>query len=516
MKPFTFLFFSAATLLCYASAFKVVLLPTPFVSHMNYFEPLALELHQSGHETYLVLSDSFRARQRLTDKGLNILTYDSKGTCEIDTDDFFKRVTIGMIDNGGDPGVLGKLVAPAIESECSKFLLDIELLEKGKKIGFDLAVVDGLFFARCLYIWPKELNIPYITLTTLQDFWRARVPAPPSFVPFHYSSFGERMTYLERFANVFMSVFFALSTTSPPLSQVIRDRYKDSSADFESLATKSKLWMFNTDFSIDYAKPSLPNIIHVGGMSLNSTKPLPELFAKFVAKSNRIVVVTFGSVISQLPNYIVEKMIDAFRQSPFQFVWRLPKAKEFSIPDNVLAVDWIPQNDLLGHEKTVAFVTHSGNNGQFEALYHAVPMVALPIFADQIYNSLRMEAKNYGVRLSMHKFTSQQLKEALEKVADNKEIKANLVKGSMILRDRPLNARKRAVYWIEHVIKYGDRHLRSYGIDMPWYQYLLLDVAVGYALLFGFLIYLIKRAFVYVSANAQNWIGTSKNKKKTH
>lgn len=158
-------------------------------------------------------------------------------------------------------------------------------------------------------------------------------------------------------------------------------------------------------------------------------------------------------------------------------------------------MDWLPQNDLLGHKKTVAFVTHSGNNGQFEALYHAVPMVALPIFADQVYNSLRMEAKNYGVRLSMHKFTSSELKEAIENAAKNKEMKENLIIGSKILRDRPLNARKRAVYWIEHIIKYGDKHLRSYGIDMPWYQYLLLDVAVGYLLFFSLIIYLVKTAF---------------------
>lgn len=173
-------------------------------------------------------------------------------------------------------------------------------------------------FFRCLYIWPKELNVPYITLTTLQDFWRARVPAPPSFVPFHYSSFGEHMSYLQRFGNVFMSVFFALSTNSPPLSAVIREKYKDSCKDFEDLATKSRLWMFNTDFAIDYAKPSLPNIIHVGGMSLNSTKPLPESFEKFVANSEKIVVVTFGSVISQLPDFIVQKMIDAFAKLPYK------------------------------------------------------------------------------------------------------------------------------------------------------------------------------------------------------
>lgn len=158
-----FIFILLLALINYNLAFRIILLPTPFVSHMNYFEPLAVELHESGHDTYMILSDAFRAKNRLAKKGLNILTYDSKGVCEIDTEDFFKKVTMGMIENGGDPGVLGKIVAPAMESECSKFLLDENLLETGRKLKFDLAIVDGLFFARFSFLF-YFLSIPLFLL----------------------------------------------------------------------------------------------------------------------------------------------------------------------------------------------------------------------------------------------------------------------------------------------------------------------------------------------------------------
>ena len=46
------------------------------------------------------------------------------------------------------------------------------------------------------------------------------------------------------------------------------------------------------------------------------------------------------------------------------------------IPSNVYISDWLPQNDLLGHPGVQVFVTHCGNNGQFEALYHGVPFVS--------------------------------------------------------------------------------------------------------------------------------------------
>ena len=38
-----------------------------------------------------------------------------------------------------------------------------------------------------------------------------------------------------------------------------------------------------------------------------------------------------------------------------------PKQLEgVNVPPNVLALDWVPQNDVLGHNNTKLFVTHSG------------------------------------------------------------------------------------------------------------------------------------------------------------
>jgi glucuronosyltransferase len=40
--------------------------------------------------------------------------------------------------------------------------------------------------------------------------------------------------------------------------------------------------------------------------------------------------------------------------------------------------------------------------------------------------------------------------------------------------ESPIN---RAVWWTEYVIRHnGAKHFRSAAVDLPWYQYLLLDV----------------------------------------
>lgn len=44
-------------------------------------------------------------------------------------------------------------------------------------------------------------------------------------------------------------------------------------------------------------------------------------------------------------------------------------------------------------------------------------------------------------------------------------------------KDRPLSPMDTALYWIEHIIKFkGGQHLRSPGVNLPWYQYYLIDV----------------------------------------
>lgn len=45
-------------------------------------------------------------------------------------------------------------------------------------------------------------------------------------------------------------------------------------------------------------------------------------------------------------------------------------------------------------------------------------------------------------------------------------------------RDRPMSPMDSAVYWVEHVAKHqGGLYMRSEAIDVPFYQYYLIDVA---------------------------------------
>lgn len=74
---------------------------------------------------------------------------------------------------------------------------------------------------------------------------------------------------------------------------------------------------------------------------------------------------------------------------------------------------------FLGHPQTRAFITHCGTNGIYEAIYHGVPVVGIPLFGDQFDNIARVQAKGAAVQLDLHTMTSSDLLNALKAAINN-------------------------------------------------------------------------------------------------
>jgi glucuronosyltransferase len=69
------------------------------------------------------------------------------------------------------------------------------------------------------------------------------------------------------------------------------------------------------------------------------------------------------------------------------------------------------------------FVSLCGKNGQYEALYYAVPIVATPIFVDQAYNAERARVKGFGETLNLETCIEEQPRETILKVCLNYTLK---------------------------------------------------------------------------------------------
>ena len=109
-----------------------------------------------------------------------------------------------------------------------------------------------------------------------------------------------------------------------------------------------------------------------------------------------------------------------------------------------------------------------------EAVYHGVPMIALPIFGDQFYNAQRINAKRYGRVLDIRKFTENELYEAISDVMINTSYAETIQNCSKIFHSMP-DPHTTLLFWVDHVLKFGSLHLRPVYMDLPLWKFLMVD-----------------------------------------
>lgn len=68
-------------------------------------------------------------------------------------------------------------------------------------------------------------------------------------------------------------------------------------------------------------------------------------------------------------------------------------------------------------------------------------------------------------------------------------------KASLQFKDRPIPPLEEAVYWMEYTLRYDTNFLNIPAVELTWYQYMLLDVALMVTLVVAFTIWLIHKLF---------------------
>ncbi|MCI4394249.1 hypothetical protein PGIGA_G00166590 [Pangasianodon gigas] len=232
----------------------------------------------------------------------------------------------------------------------------------------------------------------------------------------------------------------------------------------------------------------LPSVMSLRGSFASSFErlcgqmPAPPSYEMedFVQSSgdDGIVVFSLGSMVKNLTKERANTIASALGQIPQKVVWGYKGKKPETLAPNTRIYEWIPQNDLLGHPKTKAFITHGGTNGIYEAIYHGVPMVGMPLFSDQPDNINHMKTKGTAVMVDFNKMETKDLKQAISDVINNPSYKESMMRLSRIHHDQPMKPLDQAVYWIEFVMRNkGAKHLRVEAHNLTWYQYHCLDVA---------------------------------------
>ncbi|XP_063052932.1 UDP-glucuronosyltransferase 2B20-like [Engraulis encrasicolus] len=379
------------------------------------------------------------------------------------------------------------------------------LVAKLKEHKYDVVLSDP--FTPCGDLLADLLDVPYIIVLrntfgyTLERMC-GQMPTLPSYVPCNpitatdQMNFSERMSNFIRYATHSALFYFHTSTQMNKVYSEVKGEPADMC---EVLGRKADLWLLRSNWEWDYPRPFPPNFIFIGGHHCKPAKPLPVDLEEFVQSSgdDGVVVFTFGSLYKNLTPERRDMFLTAFQQIPQKVIWGFNGERPQHLPPNVRIYKWIPQNDLLGHPKTKAFITHGGSNGLYEAIYHGVPLVGIPMFADQPDNIFILEKKGAAVQLDFYSMDSSDLVKGLQAVINNPLYKENIMRLSRLHHDQPMRPLHRAVFWIEFVMRNrGAKHLQVQAHNLTWYQLRCLDVflfLLTIAVLVGWLILLMLR-----------------------
>ncbi|XP_017558424.1 UDP-glucuronosyltransferase 2C1-like isoform X4 [Pygocentrus nattereri] len=368
---------------------------------------------------------------------------------------------------------------------CRNLFARKDLMEKWNKEEFEVLLTDPMVF--CGELLAQKLNLPFVvslrfSFGSSMERLCGQLPTPPSYVPGAALGYTDQMDFPQRLKNFFFYIFQDFV-----FSLVVKTKWHNLFTEIMGKPTtlcdtmgKADIWLIRTYWDFEYPRPFLPNFKFVGGLHCKPAKPLPKEMEEFVQSSgdDGIVVFSLGSMVKNLTKERANTIAAALGQIPQKVLWRYTGEKPDTLAPNTRLYDWIPQNDLLGHPKTKAFITHGGTNGLYEAIYHGVPMVGIPLFADQPDNLLHMKTKGAAVMLEYNKMQTKDLKDALTEVINNPSYKESMMRLSRIHHDQPMKPLDQAVFWIEFVMRNkGAKHLRVAAHDLTWYQYYCLDVA---------------------------------------
>ncbi|KAG7330365.1 hypothetical protein KOW79_006587 [Hemibagrus wyckioides] len=367
-------------------------------------------------------------------------------------------------------------------SIISTILDDAALMGKLQDAKFDLLLTDPAFPAGVLLAHYLHLPMVYnVRWLNAGDAHMAIAPSTPSYVPMYNSLFSDRMDFLQRTENFlrYMVSLLQEQFVILPIYDELLKRHFPPGSDLLTMQRSADIWLMRVDFIFEYPRPSVPNVVYIGGFQCRPAEPiLPEL-EEFMQSSGEhgVVVMSLGVMVTALPKQITEAIAAAFAKLPQKVIWRYVGERPSSLGNNTLLLEWLPQNNLLGHPRTCAFVSHGGNNGIYEAIYHGIPVLLLPLLFDQFDNAIRLETRGAARVLEVSTLTSEEFLEALKDVIKNPSYRSNIQKLSELHRDQLIPPLDSATFWIEYVMRHkGAQHLYSEGTRLPWYSYHNLDV----------------------------------------
>nr|WMP40226.1 UDP-glucuronosyltransferase UGT40AY2 [Tuta absoluta] len=391
---------------------------------------------------------------------------------------------------------------------------------------FDLIIIEWMFtdvfsglsaVFDCPYIWVCSSNPHWMVLDLIDE-------APnPAFTPEIMSSNIPPLDFSQRARELVMTTVWgglrmlmrrvSKQTYHNVFSPILAQKGKPLPP-FEEIIHNGSFMFSNSHESTGWARNLPQNFKNIAGYHIDpEVKPLPKDLKNIMDNAkNGVIYFSLGSNVKSkdLPDEIKQSLLKMFGGLKYTIIWKFEEQLT-SLPKNVHILNWAPQPSILAHPNCKLFITHGGLLSTIETIHFGVPIIGIPVFADQFTNVELSKAKGFALRVDISYQMADDLKAAIEEILGNPKYKETIENLNFIFHDRPVSPSQELVHWVNHVIKTkGAPHLRSMALMTPWWQKLYLDLLA----LVAVVMFVTVKALKFVCCSKKTLESSSSKKKK--
>ncbi|CAD5214463.1 unnamed protein product [Bursaphelenchus xylophilus] len=339
------------------------------------------------------------------------------------------------------------IMAPNRLLFCETLLKNTQLIEELKSEKYDIMLTqpwDGCNLPLAHVLGIKSTAVYVATFSSFYIFEDLGLPTPTAYLgdPFYPAPNHRDLTFYERLSNFWAWAELFLKPDTRDLEDPLFQKYFPGTPAFSTLYKRISYLFINTNEYTDMGRPVSNKVKFIGGIHIEDSigeveGALPQEYEDILSSKGTIIF-SFGSLVQMqnVPQKVQNAFFEAFKElTDYNFIWKydnISATANMRAP-NVFFKTWLPQKQLLKDPRIRGFISHMGMNSFAELAYAGVPVVMVPLFADQRFNSAVAQRKGLGVRLEKDELTKEAILEALRQLLENPKYAENSRRLSEIL-----------------------------------------------------------------------------------